>query len=192
MGVDDAFFRQLKNLVGETQITRDPEDRVCYSYDAAPGQHFMPDIVVFPGSEAQVADIMRLAWEKRIPVIPRGSGSGMTGGAVPVKGGLVMALTRMNKILSIDVDNFNATVEPGVIVADLHRAVEKQGLFYPPDPASSSVCTIGGNVGECAGGPRAVKYGVTRDYVLGLKAVLPAGTLSAPGFARPRVLQGMT
>ncbi len=190
MGVDDAFFRQLKNLVGETQITRDPEDRVCYSYDAAPGQHFMPDIVVFPGSEAQVADIMRLAWEKRIPVIPRGSGSGMTGGAVPVKGGLVMALTRMNKILSIDVDNFNATVEPGVIVADLHRAVEKQGLFYPPDPASSSVCTIGGNVGECAGGPRAVKYGVTRDYVLGLKAVLPCGDIIRTGVRTAKGVAG--
>jgi glycolate oxidase len=190
MGMDDAVFRQLKTLVGEAHITRNPEDRVCYSYDAAPGQHFMPDAVVFPGSEAQVADIMRLAWKKRIPVIPRGSGSGMTGGAVPVKGGLVMALTRMNRILSIDADNFIATVEPGVIVADLHGAVEKQGLFYPPDPASSSVCTIGGNVGECAGGPRAVKYGVTRDYVLGLKAVMPCGDIIHTGVRTAKGVAG--
>ncbi len=190
MGMDDAVYRLLKHRLGEKYITRNPEDRVCYSYDAAPGQSFLPDAVVFPGTQAQVADIMRLAWEKRIPVIPRGSGSGMTGGAVPVKGGLVMALTRMNRILGIDTDNFIATVEPGVIVADLHAAVEKQGLFYPPDPASSAVCTIGGNVGECAGGPRAVKYGVTRDYVLGLQAVLPDGDIIRTGVCTAKGVAG--
>ncbi|MEX1299375.1 MAG: FAD-linked oxidase C-terminal domain-containing protein [Desulfotignum sp.] len=190
MGMDDAVYRLLKNRVGETYITRNTEDRVCYSYDAAPGQSFLPDAVVFPGTQAQVSDIMRVAWEKGIPVIPRGSGSGMSGGAVPVKGGLVMALTRMNRILAIDTDNFIATVEPGVIVADLHAAVEKQGLFYPPDPASSSVCTIGGNVGECAGGPRAVKYGVTRDYVLGLQAVLPDGDIIRTGVSTAKGVAG--
>jgi glycolate oxidase len=190
MGMDDAVYRLLKNRVGETHITRNPEDRVCYSYDAAPGQSFLPDAVVFPGTQAQVAGIMRVAWENRIPVIPRGSGSGMTGGAVPVRGGLVMALTRMNQILEIDTDNFTATVEPGVIVADLHTAVEKQGLFYPPDPASSAVCTIGGNVGECAGGPRAVKYGVTRDYVLGLQAVLPDGEIIRTGVCTAKGVAG--
>ncbi|MDT8380400.1 MAG: FAD-linked oxidase C-terminal domain-containing protein, partial [Desulfotignum sp.] len=190
MGMDDAVYRLLKNRVGAAHITRNPEDRVCYSYDAAPGQPFMPDAVVFPGSEAEVSDIMHLAWEKRIPVIPRGSGSGMTGGAVPVKGGLVMALTRMNRILAIDTDNFVATVEPGVILNSLHAAVEKQGLFYPPDPASSSVCTIGGNVGECAGGPRAVKYGVTRDYVLGLQAVLPGGDIIRTGVCTAKGVAG--
>lgn len=188
--MDDAVYRLLKNRVGAAHITRNPEDRVCYSYDAAPGQHFMPDAVVFPESEAEVSHIMHLAWEKRIPVIPRGSGSGMTGGAVPVKGGLVMALTRMNRILAIDTDNFVATVEPGVILDSLHAAVEKQGLFYPPDPASSSVCTIGGNVGECAGGPRAVKYGVTRDYVLGLKAVLPGGDIIRTGVCTAKGVAG--
>jgi glycolate oxidase len=190
MGLDDAVYRLLKKRVGDAQITRNPEDRVCYSYDAAPGQSFMPDAVVFPESEAQVADIMRLAWEKRIPVIPRGSGSGMTGGAVPVQGGLVMAMTRMNRILDIDTDNFIASVEPGVIVADLHTAVENKGLFYPPDPASSAVCTIGGNVGECAGGPRAVKYGVTRDYVLGLGAVMPNGDIIHTGVCTAKGVAG--
>lgn len=190
MRLEDAVYRRLKQWVGEANITRNPEDRVCYSYDAAPGPAFMPDAVVFPESEAQVADIMRLAWEKQIPVIPRGSGSGMTGGAVPVQGGLVMALTRMNRILEIDTDNFIATVEPGVIVADLHAAVENQGLFYPPDPASSAVCTIGGNVGECAGGPRAVKYGVTRDYVLGLQAILPCGDIIRTGVCTAKGVAG--
>jgi glycolate oxidase len=188
--MDDAVYRQLKRRVGAAHITRNPEDRVCYSYDAAPGQSFMPDAVVFPGSENEVAEIMRLAWEKRIPVIPRGSGSGMTGGAVPVNGGLVMALTRMNRILEIDTDNFITVVEPGVIVSHLHAAVEQKGLFYPPDPASSAVCTIGGNVGECAGGPRAVKYGVTRDYVLGLQAVLPDGDIIRTGVCTAKGVAG--
>jgi glycolate oxidase len=190
MGMGDTLYRQLEKQVGKTHVTRNPEDLVCYSYDAAPGQSYMPDAVVFPASEAQVAAVMKLAWENKVPVIPRGSGSGMTGGAVPVKGGVVLALTRMNKILDIDTDNFIATVEPGVIVSNLHRAVEDQGLFYPPDPASSAVCTIGGNVGECAGGPRAVKYGVTRDYVLGLRAVLSSGEIIRTGVSTAKGVAG--
>jgi glycolate oxidase len=190
MGLGDALYRQLEKQVGKNHVTRNPEDLVCYSYDAAPGRSYMPDAVVFAASEAQVAAVMKLAWDNRIPVIPRGSGSGMTGGAVPVKGGVVLALTRMNRILDIDTDNFTATVEPGVIVSHLHRAVEDQGLFYPPDPASSAVCTIGGNVGECAGGPRAVKYGVTRDYVLGLRAVLPSGEIIRTGVSTAKGVAG--
>jgi glycolate oxidase len=190
MGISAAVYRQLEQQVGPGFVTRKPEDLVCYSYDAAPARAFMPDAVVFPASETQVAGIMKLAWENRIPVIPRGSGSGMTGGAVPVQGGLVLALTRMNQILDIDTDNFTATVEPGVIVSHLHAAVEARGLFYPPDPASAAVCTIGGNVGECAGGPRAVKYGVTRDYVLGLRAVLPSGEIIRTGVTTAKGVAG--
>jgi glycolate oxidase len=190
MGICDTVFQQLEKRVGKGFITRKKEDLLCYSYDAAPGEAFLPDAVVFPASEDQVADIMKLAWEKRIVVIPRGSGSGMTGGAVPVQGGLVMALCRMNRICDIDANNFTATVEPGVIVSDLHTAVEARGLFYPPDPASAAVCTIGGNVGECAGGPRAVKYGVTREYVLGLRAVLPCGDIIRTGVSTAKGVAG--
>ncbi|MCF8091709.1 MAG: FAD-binding protein [Desulfotignum sp.] len=190
MGMDDKVYRHLENLVGSGFVTRKKEDLVCYSYDAAPGNAFLPDAVVFPKSETQVSEIMRLALKKRIPVIPRGSGSGMTGGAVPVQGGVVLAFSRMNHILDIDLDNFTATVEPGVIVSHLHKAVEDLGLFYPPDPASSDVCTIGGNVGECAGGPRAVKYGVTRDYVLGLRAVLPCGDVISTGVSTAKGVAG--
>jgi glycolate oxidase len=190
MGICDTVFQQLEKQVGKGFVTRKKEDLLCYSYDAAPGEAFLPDAVVFPASEDQVAEIMKLAWEKRIPVIPRGSGSGMTGGAVPVQGGLVMALSRMNRICDIDLDNFTTTVEPGVIVSNLHKAVEAQGLFYPPDPASAAVCTIGGNVGECAGGPRAVKYGVTREYVLGLRAVLPCGDIIRTGVSTAKGVAG--
>jgi glycolate oxidase len=141
----------------------------------------MPDAVVFPGNSQQVSRILILAAGTGFPVIPRGAGSGMTGGAVPVKAGLVMAMTRFDRILAIDQDNLIARVEPGVITGHLQEAVEKVGLFYPPDPASLHISTIGGNVAECAGGLRAVKYGVTRDYVLGLKVVLPTGEIIHTG-----------
>ncbi|MBA7482508.1 putative FAD-linked oxidoreductase [subsurface metagenome] len=118
---------------------------------------------------------MRFANEKRIPVTPRGAGYGLSGGAVPVCGGIVLSLEKMDRILEIDKKNLMITVEPGVVTSKIHEAVEREGLFYPPDPASLDSCSIGGNVAECAGGPRAVKYGVTKDYVCGLEAVLPSG-----------------
>ncbi|MEN8211029.1 MAG: FAD-linked oxidase C-terminal domain-containing protein, partial [Thermodesulfobacteriota bacterium] len=147
-------------------------------------------VIVFPGSEDEVSQILNLASKQNFIVVPRGAGSGMTGGAVPVNGGLVMVTSRMNKILEIDENNFIAKVQPGVIVADLHKKVEEKNLFYPPDPASSSICTIGGNIAECAGGPRAVKYGVTRDYVLGLKAVLPSGEVIQTGVKTAKGVAG--
>ena len=189
MAISASVFRHLEKLVGKNFVTQNKADLLCYSYDAT-GRSCLPDAVIFPDSEAQVAQIMKLAWENCLPVIPRGSGSGMTGGAVPVKGGLVVATSRMNRILAIDEENFTATVEPGVIVSHLHAAVEARGLFYPPDPASAAVCTIGGNVGECAGGPRAVKYGVTREYVLGLQAVLPAGEIIRTGVSTAKGVAG--
>ena len=189
MGISASVYRHLEKLAGKNFVTRDKADLMCYSYDAT-GQSCLPDAVIFPDSEDQVAQIMTLAWENSLPVIPRGSGSGMTGGAVPVQGGLVVATSRMNRILDIDEKNFTATVEPGVIVSHLHTAVEARGLFYPPDPASAAVCSIGGNVGECAGGPRAVKYGVTRDYVLGLRAVLPSGEIIRTGVSTAKGVAG--
>ncbi|MFO7751294.1 MAG: FAD-linked oxidase C-terminal domain-containing protein, partial [Desulfobacteraceae bacterium] len=151
---------------------------------------FMPEAVVFLGNSHQVSKIVKLANQASFHVIPRGSGSGMTGGVLAVKGGVVMVMTRMNRIISIDRENFVAVAEPGVVTRDLHRAVENQGLFYPPDPASSAFCTLGGNVGECAGGPRAVKYGVTRDYVLGLEAVLPSGQIIKTGVKTAKGVAG--
>ena len=152
----------------------------CYAYDAT-NRHHRPDAVAFPGNTHDVSAIMKVANEFGVFVVPRGAGTGMSGGALAVQGGLVMVMTRFNRILSIDTDNLVAEVEPGVITGHFQEVVEEEGLFYPPDPSSASYSTIGGNVAECAGGPRAVKYGVTRDYVLGLDVVLPTGEVITTG-----------
>nr|MCU0600400.1 FAD-binding protein [Desulfobacterales bacterium] len=140
-----------------------------------------PDVVVFPGTAQEISDILKLANQFQFSVTPRGSGSGMTGGSVPVNGGVVLVMTRMNRILKIDRDNLIGVVEPGVITGVFQKAVEKEGMFYPPDPSSSDFSSLGGNVAECAGGPKAVKYGVTRDYVLGLQVVLATGEIIRTG-----------
>jgi glycolate oxidase len=189
MGRLGSIFRALQTISGKPYVTKEKEELLCYSYDATGISH-LPDMVVFPGSEIEISKILQLASKEKLIVIPRGTGSGMTGGSVPVKGGLIMVLTRMNKIIDIDEENFIVRVQPGVIVSDIHKAVEERGLFYPPDPSSSSICTIGGNVGECAGGPRAVKYGVTRDYVLGLRAVLPSGKVIQTGVSTAKGVAG--
>ncbi len=156
------------------------EDLLCYSYDGT-GQEYMPSAVVFPGSAAEISEIMELANQELFPVIPRGAGTGMTGGSLPVEGGLVLVMSRLNRILEIDAENLVAVLEPGVITGQFQAAVKKLGLFYPPDPASHDFCTMGGNVAECSGGPSAVKYGVTRDYILGLEVILPDGRLMHTG-----------
>ncbi|MDD9304271.1 MAG: FAD-binding protein [Desulfobacter sp.] len=189
MGITVSGLNALEKIVGTKHFYAGKEERLVYSYDAT-GTSYLPDAVVFPQTEEQVSQILSLAFQEEFVIIPRGSGSGMTGGAVAVQGGVVVVTGQMNHILDIDTENFIAIVEPGVIVGDLHRAVEAQGLFYPPDPASSSVCTIGGNIGECAGGPRAVKYGVTRDYVLGLRAVLPSGEIIKTGVSTAKGVAG--
>ncbi len=134
-----------------------------------------------PADTAEVAAVVRVCAEHRIPIVPRGAGTGYTGGAVPTRGGVVLSLERMNRILEIDEANLIAVVEPNVITGDLQDAVEQVGLFYPPDPASLRQSVIGGNVAECAGGPRAFKYGTTKQYVLGLEAVLPTGEIVETG-----------
>ncbi|TET43560.1 FAD-binding protein, partial [Candidatus Aerophobetes bacterium] len=148
-----------------------------YTHDEVPGLKAQPEVVVRARTVEQISRLMKFANEKRIPVTPRGAGYGLSGGAVPIYGGIVLSLEMMDRILEIDKRNLMITVEPGVITDKIHEAVEREGLFYPPDPASSDSCSIGGNVAECAGGPRAIKYGVTKDYVCGLEAVMPSGEI---------------
>ncbi len=171
---------EIVRIVGRENTLTAPEELYCYGYDASKLKA-SPDLVAFPGGVEEVAALMKLANRHRFPIFPRGAGTGMVGAAVPWNGGLVMVLTRLNRILEIDPDNMLAVTEPGVVTGELQKAVLRHGLFYPPDPASLQFCTIGGNVAMCAGGPRAVKYGVTRDYVLGLEAVLPTGSIVTTG-----------
>ncbi|MEW6321146.1 MAG: FAD-linked oxidase C-terminal domain-containing protein [Acidobacteriota bacterium] len=172
--------RQLIALVGEAFARTAPDDRLRYGTDALQMGH-PADLVLLPGTAGEVAAIARHCHHRRIPLVVRGAGTGYTGGAVPVRGGVVISMERFTRILEIDEVNLLAVVEPNVITGDLQRAVEARGLFYPPDPASLGQSAIGGNVAECAGGPRAVKYGTTRRYVLALEAVLPTGELVRTG-----------
>lgn len=161
-------------LPGKTSTA--PEDILCYGFDAS-GLEATPSAVVWPQDVDDVIQVIKYASTKGIPVIPRGAGTGMTGGAVPSRGAIILSMEKMNRIIEIDEKNLNVLVEPGVINGKLQRELQRHRLFYPPDPASMNFCTIGGNVAENAGGARAVKYGVTKDYVLGLEAVLPDGRL---------------
>lgn len=178
--LDKKIIVSLQQICGKEQVLTDKTDLICYSYDATQKQ-YLPDVVVHPGSVEEISQIMKLANEKKIPVFPRGAGTGFTGGSVPTSGGIVLGLTRLDKILEIDEDNLVATIEPGVVTEDFQKAVEKVDLFYPPDPASLKVSTMGGNVAECAGGPRCVKYGVTKDYIIGLEIVTPTGDIIKTG-----------
>ncbi len=171
---------EIVRIVGRENVLTSPEDRCCYSYDAS-RLTAAPDCVVFPANVGETAELMKLANRERLPVFPRGAGSGIVGGALPFGGGMVVVLTRLNRILEVDADNMLAVVEPGVVTGDLQRRVLQDGLFYPPDPASLNFSTMGGNVAMCSGGPRAVKYGVTRDYVLGMEVVLPTGAVIRTG-----------
>ncbi|MCK5507090.1 MAG: FAD-binding protein [Desulfobacterales bacterium] len=189
MTISNKTFKKLKDIAGKSNFSRDKEDLVCYAYDAT-AQTYLPDAVLFPQNALQVSSILKLANEDSFFVIPRGTGSGMTGGSLAVKGGIILVMTRFNRILKIDKENLIASVEPGVVTGRFHKAVEKENLFYPPDPSSSEFCTLGGNLAECAGGPRAVKYGVTRDYVLGIEAVLPTGEIINTGVSTAKGVVG--
>jgi len=179
--MDKKHFNHFKNIVGEENIYEDKAHLIAYSYDAT-REHFEPDAVLFPRSEEDISNILKYCNENQIIIVPRGAGSGFTGGAIPSEGGIVLAFERhMNKILEIDMENMVAVVQPGVINMDLQKAVEEVGLFYPPDPASQDYSTIGGNVNENAGGMRAAKYGITKDYVMAIRAVLPNGDIIKAG-----------
>jgi glycolate oxidase len=174
------FVSRLQSIVGAEHVRVDDESRTTYGVDALKRGR-VADAVVLPANTAEVAAVMKACAEAKVPIVPRGAGTGYTGGAVPMQGGIVMSLERMNRILEIDEDNLVAVVEPHVVTGDLQVAVEKVGLFYPPDPASLKQSVVAGNVAECAGGPRAFKYGTTKHYVLGLEAVLPTGEIIETG-----------
>src|SRR5690606_20719311 len=139
--------------------------------------HFLPAVVLKPGTPEEISRIMRICHEQRLPVTPRGAGTGLAGGALPVQKGVILSMERFNKILNIDELNLQATVEPGVITEVFQNTVKEKGLFYPPDPASKGSCFLGGNLANNSGGPKVVKYGVTRDYVLNMEVVLPTGEI---------------
>ncbi|WP_334071448.1 MULTISPECIES: FAD-binding oxidoreductase [Paenibacillus] len=169
--------RQLISIVGSSWVKDSPHELYSYSYDATPMYQSLPEAVVMPATTDEVSALLRLANEHMVPVVPRGSGTNLAASAIPVQGGIVLNMNRMNRIFEIDTKNLTATVGPGVITADLHQAVEASGLFYPPDPGSMRISTLGGNLSQCAGGMRGLKYGVTKDYVMGLEYVLPSGEI---------------
>jgi glycolate oxidase len=167
----------LKQIVGSANCLTSPEERIAYSYDATAMLAHQPDAIVFVTSVQQVSDVLKLANADGFKVVPRGSGTNLSGGTIPMENCVVLVTVKMDKILEIDPRNLTALVEPGVLTAKIDEEAAKHGLFYPPDPGSMKVSTIGGNVAENSGGLRGLKYGVTRDYVLGLEVVLPTGEL---------------
>jgi glycolate oxidase len=167
--------KQLEGIVGKESVLTAREDLATYAYDGTTTWSHNPDVVVLPTTTAQISAVLRLANGNRIPVTPRGSGTNISGGSVPVQGGIVLCTTKMNRILEINKANLIAQVEPGVVLQDLNTQLAKENLFYPPDPQSFLSCTIGGTVAENSGGPLCIKYGVTKQYVLGLEVVLPDG-----------------
>jgi len=168
-------LNRLKSIVGKNNVYSTQEDRIAYSYDGTPALESLPDAAIRAHSVEEISKILRLANEEKFAVIPRGSGTGLSGGSIPTKDSIILLMNHWDKIIEIDRENLTALVEPGVITASLHSAVEKVGLFYPPDPGSMTICTIGGNVAENAGGLRGLKYGVTKNYVMGIEAVLANG-----------------
>lgn len=179
--IDAKHSKHFTSIVGSDNIYSDKAHLIAYSYDAT-REHFEPDAVIFPRNEKDVSEILKYCNEHKIVIVPRGAGSGFTGGALPSVGGIVLGFEKhMAKILEIDMKNMVAIVQPGVINMDLQRAVEEVGLFYPPDPASQEYSTLGGNVSENAGGMRAAKYGITKDYVMATRAVLPNGDIIKAG-----------
>ncbi len=166
--VKETFKRELLSIVGKDNLWENPEDVLCYSYDATPLPPCKPDLVVRPTTEEQVGSIIALCTQEGVPLIPRGAGTNLSGGVVPVDGGVVLLTTGLNRIVEVNREDLYAVVQAGVVTARLAAEVEKLGLFYPPDPASMSVSTIGGNIMENAGGLRGLKYGVTKDYVMGV------------------------
>lgn len=171
----EAVLSQFRAMVGDAFVVVDKSGMEDYGHDKTEDYFFMPDVVIKPGTTQEVSQILALCSSQQIIVTPRGAGTGLSGGALPVKNGVVLSMERFNKILSIDELNLQATVEPGVITEVFQNAVKAKGLFYPPDPASSGSCFLGGNLANNSGGPKAVKYGVTRDYVINMEVVLPTG-----------------
>src|SRR4051812_24419862 len=175
--ISSSILMQFQTLVGGENVLVKHEELEIYSHDYTEDLKFFPEVVLKPSTAEQISSIMKICNAEKTPVTPRGAGTGLSGGALPIHGGVILSLEKLNRIINIDENNFQATVEPGVINQVLRDAVEAKGLFYPPDPASRGSCHLGGNLAECAGGPKAVKYGVTKDYVLNMEVVLPTGEI---------------
>jgi glycolate oxidase len=172
---------KLKQLVGEGNYLDSPEDKMVYSYDGTPLISQNPEAILRPRSTEEVSEILKMANEDGFSVVPRGSGTGLSGGSIPTSDSVVLLFNHWDRIIEIDSDNLTAWVEPGVVTAALHQEVEKFGLFYPPDPGSQDICTLGGNVAENAGGLRGLKYGVTKNYIMGIEMILPNGDIIING-----------
>jgi glycolate oxidase len=179
--MEPSFINELTKVVGPQYTLTDPESLAVYGYDSTPELQSVPGAVLLPGSAEEVARVLALCHGAGVSVTPRGSGTNLSGGAISSDSGVVLQTSRLNRILEVDEENLTATVEPGVITSALHREVEGRGLFYPPDPGSMNISTMGGNVAENAGGLRGLKYGVTADYVMGLQTVLASGDLLVTG-----------
>ncbi|MGG1552166.1 FAD-binding oxidoreductase [Paenibacillus ferrarius] len=179
--LDTQIIQKLQAIVGPAYFKTDQETLVTHSYDGTPMLQSLPDGVIYPATTAEVSAIMKVLSEYRIPLVSRGSGTNLCGGTVPLEGGIVMVMHRMNQILEIDRQNLTATVQPGLITKQFIEQIEAIGLFYPPDPSSMAISTIGGNIAECSGGLRGLKYGTTKDYVIGLEAVLANGEILRTG-----------
>ncbi|HMP98261.1 MAG TPA: FAD-linked oxidase C-terminal domain-containing protein [Cyclobacteriaceae bacterium] len=171
------LINAFKEIVGQDNMLLDEEKKFDYGHDKTEDYQFNPELVLKPGTPQEISEILKICNQHLIPVTPRGAGTGLSGGALPIHKGVVLSMERFNKILHIDELNLQATVEPGVITEVFQNAVKEKGLFYPPDPASRGSCYIGGNVANNSGGPKAVKYGVTRDYVINMEVVLPSGEI---------------
>lgn len=172
-----AHLDAFRQICGEAYVLVDEESLHNYAHDETENLHFLPDVVIKPGSAEEISSILKICHHYKIPVTPRGGGTGLSGGALPHLGGVLLSIERLNKIIHIDERNLQVTTEPGVITEVLQNAVKEKGLFYPPDPSSRGSCMIGGNIAENSGGPKAVKYGVVKDYVLNLEVVLPTGEI---------------
>ncbi|OLN22226.1 glycolate oxidase subunit GlcD [Domibacillus antri] len=179
--ISDYIKTKFTAIVGAENVDVSPAGRLVYSYDATPNFQSMPDAVIAPRNTKEVSQIVNVCREEKIPIVPRGSGTNLAAGTVPSEGGIVLLFKHMNQILEIDEENLTVTVQPGVVTLNMINAVEKRGLFYPPDPSSMKISTIGGNINENSGGLRGLKYGVTRDYVMALEAVLPNGDIIRTG-----------
>src|SRR5699024_2180128 len=177
----NSLLKKFKDIVGEKNVETSKMSLYSYSYDATPGFQKTPQVVISPKDTEEVSEIIKICDKNNIPITPRGSGSNLSAGTTPLKGGVVLLFKHMNQILEIDEQNLTVSVQPGVVTQDVIEEVENKGLLYPPDPSSMNISTIGGNINENSGGLRGLKYGVTKDYVLGLEIVLPNGEIISTG-----------
>ena len=179
--ISKSAIQNLIDKLGAKNVLHEQEDLITFGYDATPEIQYLPDLVVFPTESEHVVEVVNFAREEGLPIVPRGSGTGLSGGSVAARGGIVLCMTRLNRILEIDEENLTATAQAGVVTLDFFDAVMAKGLFYPPDPGSQKISTLGGNIAEDAGGLRGLKYGVTRDYVMALNGVLGDGLTFTTG-----------